>query len=69
MFRIGEVVEAQCSQVFMKANEGAARMKLILRALALVNSDHLSVSSTTCMKSNPRTDNECRKQTQTGETR
>ncbi|PBL01559.1 hypothetical protein ARMGADRAFT_1107262 [Armillaria gallica] len=38
----GDVVEVQCSLVFMKSHEGAARMKLILRALTLVNSDHSS---------------------------
>ncbi|PBK65102.1 hypothetical protein ARMSODRAFT_978521 [Armillaria solidipes] len=42
MFRVGDIVEVQCSLVFMKTNEGAVRMKLILRALALVNSNHSS---------------------------
>ncbi|KAK0449817.1 uncharacterized protein EV420DRAFT_1646817 [Desarmillaria tabescens] len=40
IFRVGDIVEAQCSVVFLRTNEGTARMKMILRALALINSDN-----------------------------
>ncbi|KAK0455523.1 uncharacterized protein EV420DRAFT_1481368 [Desarmillaria tabescens] len=46
IFPVGNVVEAQCSMVFMRNNEGTARMKTILRALALVNCDHSSEERT-----------------------
>ncbi|KAK0434677.1 uncharacterized protein EV420DRAFT_1282447, partial [Desarmillaria tabescens] len=49
MLRIGDIVEAQCSMVFMKTNDGVAKTKLILRAIALANSDHSSVSTSMCM--------------------
>lgn len=39
-FRVGDIVEAQCSIVFIACRGGEAKMKLILRALALVNCDH-----------------------------
>ncbi|KAK0443655.1 uncharacterized protein EV420DRAFT_1649118 [Desarmillaria tabescens] len=42
MLRIGDIMEAQCSMVFMKTNDGVAKTKLILRAIALANSDHSS---------------------------
>ncbi|KAK0443715.1 uncharacterized protein EV420DRAFT_1649184 [Desarmillaria tabescens] len=42
MLRIGDIVEAQCSMVFMKTNNGVTKTKLILRAIALANSDHSS---------------------------
>ncbi|KAK0475004.1 hypothetical protein EDD18DRAFT_1090301 [Armillaria luteobubalina] len=44
-FRVGDIVEAQCSIVFIACRGGEAKMKLILRALALVNCDHTIVSS------------------------
>ncbi|SJL05828.1 uncharacterized protein ARMOST_09164 [Armillaria ostoyae] len=40
IFRIGDIVEAQCSIVFIKAKGGDIRMKLVLRAIALVNYEH-----------------------------
>ncbi|SJL13219.1 uncharacterized protein ARMOST_16658 [Armillaria ostoyae] len=40
MFRIGDIVEAQCSVVFMKCKGAGIRMKVILRALALVNCEY-----------------------------
>ncbi|KAK0433173.1 hypothetical protein EV421DRAFT_1741773 [Armillaria borealis] len=42
IFRVGDIVEVQCSMVFMKTNESMAKMKAILRALALINCDHSS---------------------------
>lgn len=46
IFHVGNIGEVQCSMVFIKLKEGMARMKVILRAIALVNSDHSSVSDT-----------------------
>ncbi|PBK59902.1 hypothetical protein ARMSODRAFT_1027029 [Armillaria solidipes] len=40
MFRIGDIVEAQCSVVFVKCKGAGIRMKVILRALALVNCEY-----------------------------
>ncbi|PBK92318.1 hypothetical protein ARMGADRAFT_1031192 [Armillaria gallica] len=40
IFRVGDIVKAQCFMVFIKTNEDTARMKVILRALALINCDH-----------------------------
>ncbi|KAK0433745.1 uncharacterized protein EV420DRAFT_1283049, partial [Desarmillaria tabescens] len=45
IFRVGDIVEAQCSVMFLRTNEGMARMKMILRALALINSDNSTVSN------------------------
>ncbi|KAK0451983.1 uncharacterized protein EV420DRAFT_1645918 [Desarmillaria tabescens] len=39
-FRISDIVEAQCSIVFIKSIGGNIKTKLILRALALVNCKH-----------------------------
>ncbi|PBK86486.1 hypothetical protein ARMGADRAFT_1035376 [Armillaria gallica] len=39
-FRLGDIAEVQCSVVFMKSKGGSVKMKLILRALALVNCEH-----------------------------
>ncbi len=46
IFCIGDIMEAQCSMAFIKPKEGTARMKVILRAIVLVNSNHSSVSNT-----------------------
>ncbi|PBK91041.1 hypothetical protein ARMGADRAFT_933168, partial [Armillaria gallica] len=43
MFRTGDIVEVQCSIVFIKGKAGVVKMKLILRALALVNCKHSMV--------------------------
>ncbi|KAK0457946.1 uncharacterized protein EV420DRAFT_1764467 [Desarmillaria tabescens] len=48
IFRVGDIVEAQCSMVFLRTNEGTARMKMILRALALVNSDNSTKATVEC---------------------
>ncbi|KAK0433368.1 hypothetical protein EV421DRAFT_1741671 [Armillaria borealis] len=40
MFRIGDIVEAQCSVVFVKCKGAGIRMKVILRALVLVNCEY-----------------------------
>ncbi|KAK0450447.1 uncharacterized protein EV420DRAFT_1482935 [Desarmillaria tabescens] len=40
MFRIEDIVETQCLIVFVKCKGGGIRMKVILRALALINCDH-----------------------------
>ncbi|PBK63511.1 hypothetical protein ARMSODRAFT_1057936 [Armillaria solidipes] len=40
IFRIGDIVEAQCSVVFVKCKGAGIRMKVILRALALVNCEY-----------------------------
>ncbi|PBK69293.1 hypothetical protein ARMSODRAFT_843333, partial [Armillaria solidipes] len=37
VFRLGDIVEAQCSVVFVKSKGGGVKTKLILRALVLVN--------------------------------
>ncbi|KAK0493394.1 hypothetical protein EDD18DRAFT_1356832 [Armillaria luteobubalina] len=39
-FRIGDIVEVQCSIVFVVCRGSDMKMKLILQALALVNCDH-----------------------------
>ncbi|KAK0438271.1 hypothetical protein EV421DRAFT_1906806 [Armillaria borealis] len=44
VFRLGDIVEAQCLVVFVKSKGGGVKMKLILRALALVNCEHAMVS-------------------------
>ncbi|KAK0221442.1 hypothetical protein IW262DRAFT_1271309, partial [Armillaria fumosa] len=44
-FHVGDIVEAQCSIVFVACRGGDMKMKLILRVLALVNCDHTMVSS------------------------
>ncbi|KAK0224277.1 hypothetical protein IW262DRAFT_1459341 [Armillaria fumosa] len=41
IFRVGDIVEAQCSMVFLKSNNSTVRLKAILRAIALINCDHL----------------------------
>ncbi|KAK0216370.1 hypothetical protein IW262DRAFT_1464909 [Armillaria fumosa] len=45
IFWVGDIVEAQCSMVFLKSNNSAVRLKAILRAIALVNCDHLMQAS------------------------
>ncbi|KAK0452174.1 uncharacterized protein EV420DRAFT_1273877, partial [Desarmillaria tabescens] len=40
IFRVGDIVDTQCLVMLLRTNEGTARMKMILRALALVNSDN-----------------------------
>ncbi|KAK0465733.1 hypothetical protein IW261DRAFT_1598537 [Armillaria novae-zelandiae] len=40
VFHVGNIVEARCSIVFVSCKGGDAKMKLILRALALVNCEH-----------------------------
>ncbi|KAK0480580.1 hypothetical protein IW261DRAFT_1592981 [Armillaria novae-zelandiae] len=40
VFRVGDIVEARCSIVFVSCKGGDAKMKLILHALALVNCEH-----------------------------
>ncbi|KAK0215552.1 hypothetical protein IW262DRAFT_1299805 [Armillaria fumosa] len=40
VFRMGDIVEARCSIMFVTCKGGDARMKLILRGLALVNCEH-----------------------------
>ncbi|PBK90859.1 hypothetical protein ARMGADRAFT_1032361 [Armillaria gallica] len=40
MFRVGDIVEAQCSVVFVRYKGNGAKMKLILRGMAMVNCDH-----------------------------
>ncbi|KAK0436835.1 uncharacterized protein EV420DRAFT_1281031, partial [Desarmillaria tabescens] len=45
IFRVGDIVEAQCLMVFLRTNKGTARMKMILRALTLVNSNNSMVSN------------------------
>ncbi|KAK0491719.1 hypothetical protein EDD18DRAFT_1358492 [Armillaria luteobubalina] len=40
VFRVSDIVEARCSIVFVTCKGGDAKMKLILRALALVNCEH-----------------------------
>ncbi|PBK89398.1 hypothetical protein ARMGADRAFT_936229, partial [Armillaria gallica] len=44
VFRLGDIVEVQCSVVFVKSKGGNVKMKLILRALALVNCKYAMVS-------------------------
>ncbi|PBK59379.1 hypothetical protein ARMSODRAFT_899314, partial [Armillaria solidipes] len=44
MFRVGDLVEAQCSVVFVKSRGAGIRIKVILRALALVNCEYSMVS-------------------------
>ncbi|KAK0500119.1 hypothetical protein EDD18DRAFT_1102303 [Armillaria luteobubalina] len=45
IFRVGDIVEAQCSMVFLRSNNSAVRLKPVLRAIVLVNCDH-SMKST-----------------------
>ncbi|KAK0218415.1 hypothetical protein EDD85DRAFT_961684 [Armillaria nabsnona] len=40
MFRVGDIVEAQCSIVFVRCKGNGAKMKSILQGLAMVNCDH-----------------------------
>ncbi|KAK0442213.1 hypothetical protein EV421DRAFT_1736444 [Armillaria borealis] len=40
MFRVGDIVEAQCSVVFVRSKGSSVKMKLILRGVAMVNCDH-----------------------------
>ncbi|SJL16900.1 uncharacterized protein ARMOST_20430 [Armillaria ostoyae] len=44
MFRIGDIVEAQCSVVFVKCKGAGIRMKVILQALALVYCEYSMLS-------------------------
>ncbi len=43
MFRVGDIVEVQSSVVFIKTKNGPARMKTVLRAIALMNCEHTMV--------------------------
>ncbi|KAK0492680.1 hypothetical protein EDD18DRAFT_1108686 [Armillaria luteobubalina] len=45
IFRVGDIVEAQCSMVFLRSNNSVVRLKPVLRTIALVNCDH-SMKST-----------------------
>lgn len=45
IFRIRDIMEAQCSIVFIKGKGASVRMKLVLRAIALVNYKHSMVST------------------------
>ncbi|KAK0222348.1 hypothetical protein IW262DRAFT_1296908 [Armillaria fumosa] len=40
IFWAGDIVEAQCSMVFLKSNNSVVKLKVVLRAVALVNCDH-----------------------------
>ncbi|KAK0227838.1 hypothetical protein IW262DRAFT_1264450 [Armillaria fumosa] len=44
-FHVRDIVEAQCSIIFIACRGGNTKRELILRALALVNCDHTMVSS------------------------
>ncbi|KAK0235042.1 hypothetical protein EDD85DRAFT_791937 [Armillaria nabsnona] len=39
IFRVGDIVEVQCSIVFMRSKGSSIKMKLILRGVAMVNCD------------------------------
>ncbi|KAK0506574.1 hypothetical protein EDD18DRAFT_1097840 [Armillaria luteobubalina] len=40
IFQVGDIVEAQCSMVFLKGNNSTVRLKVVLRAIVLVNCNH-----------------------------
>ncbi|KAK0436088.1 hypothetical protein EV421DRAFT_1716138, partial [Armillaria borealis] len=44
IFRVGDIIEVQCSVVFIKTRKTSARMNLILCALAMVDCQHTMVS-------------------------
>ncbi|KAK0457360.1 uncharacterized protein EV420DRAFT_1480831 [Desarmillaria tabescens] len=43
MFRTGDIVEAQCSVVFVRCKGGSVKTKLVLHAIAMVNCEHTMV--------------------------
>lgn len=44
MFRVGDLIKAQCSVVFMKSRGTGIRIKVVLCTLALVNCEYSMVS-------------------------
>ena len=44
MFKIGDIVEAQCLFIVIPTRSGQRTMKIILRAMTMLNSDFSKVS-------------------------
>lgn len=52
LFRVGDIVEIQCSVIFVKARGTKHRMKLVLRSIALLDCEIALVSSILCKSPN-----------------
>ncbi|KAF7976215.1 hypothetical protein HWV62_7226 [Athelia sp. TMB] len=55
MFKIGDIVEAQCSFIVIRTRSGQHTMKIILRAMTMINSDFSKSARLALWKSNALT--------------